>query len=141
MSTCVHNGIIDQVSSRHIVEHLSNALPDEGLIFGIVDDQGHLYSSDETHFRSVLDEENNLDELICRISDGHDPAGFCVNDHYVIGCQLDTPASQSSYLILLLPGYTYDTAMANMHLIEMVLNQTHLIAGLLLNPDTVCSPV
>lgn len=117
---------------NQICQRLRDLLPDEGPSFVVLDSQGQVWPTDDAVFGRVFgDKEQMPDELRARLADGYDPIVGQFNGHTVIATQLSTEALGCGYLMLLMPGYTRQTALANFGLIELVMNQATLIAELM----------
>lgn len=117
---------------NQICQRLRDLLPEAGPSFVVLDSQGQVWPTDDAVFGRVFgDKEEMPEELRARLADGYDPIVGQFNGHTVIATQLTTEAFGCGYLMLLLPGYTRQTAMANFDLIELVMNQAGLIAELM----------
>lgn len=117
---------------NQICQRLRDLLPEEGPSFVVLDSQGQVWPTDDAVFAKVFgDKEQMPEELRSRLADGYDPIVGQFNGHTVIATQLTTEALGCGYLLLLMPGYTRQTALANFGLIELVMNQATLIAELM----------
>lgn len=98
----------------------------------ILDSEGRTWPTDTAAFeRAFGDEQEMSEELRARLADGYDPIIGQCNGHTVVATQLATETIGCGYLLLLLSGYTRETALANFGLIELVMNQAGLIAELM----------
>jgi hypothetical protein len=121
------NWMLNQICRR-----LTDLLPEDGASFAILDDQGQIWPTDEAALTRVFGDKREMpEELRCRLADGYDPIVGQFNGHTVVATQLTTEGFGCGSLMLLLPGYTRQTTLANFGLIELIMNQATLIAELI----------
>ena len=114
-----------------LAEAVFDLLPEDGAIMAVLDRQGAVWASDRPRFQQYARESKLLDQLCTRVDDGWEPAVCQLGGAAAAAILLDTERLECGYLLLILPDYTQEAALANMDLIEMLLHQTALIANLL----------
>ncbi|MHC4123398.1 MAG: hypothetical protein ACYSSI_07480 [Planctomycetota bacterium] len=120
-----------QQLNKQIAIQMFEILNDEGLIMVIMDREGYFWASNPDRFSQIGIDESFLKELNDKIDDGDEPVVTQLNDNSVIATQLATDKTNCGYVIIILPHYTPESALINIDLIEMVLNQINLIAKLI----------
>ena len=122
-------------TSDMLNEQLANELfaimPSDGPLVAIVDRQGTCWASDEEKFLQVFSDNQQLKQICTRVDDGGDPVITRIDEYGVVATELLVQQVNCGYAIILLPGYTCESVMENSDLIELVLNQIALIAGLI----------
>jgi hypothetical protein len=88
-------------------------------------------SSDPEEFAKLNISESFLKEVCVTIDDGAEPVITSSNDCSIIAGQLATEDSNYGYVFVILPQYNPESTLLNIDLIEMLLNQIGLIAGLI----------
>ncbi|MHC4476509.1 MAG: hypothetical protein ACYTEL_12735 [Planctomycetota bacterium] len=119
------------VLNEKIARQVFEVLPESGPVVAITDRQGHCWPSDSERFAKLSIGESFLRELQTKIDDGAEPVVTTVGDCCVIGAQLATERTNCGYVVIALPQYGPESALANIDLIEIVLNQMGLIAKLI----------
>jgi len=119
------------VLNEQIARQVFDVLPDDGLIMVIIDRDGHVWPSDSERFLEVGLAEPFLSELCAKIDDGVEPVVSQLAEHSIIASQLATDRSNCGYLVVVLPRYSPESTLANIDLIEVLLNQVGLIARLI----------
>ncbi len=97
----------------------------------IMDRQGNSWPSNSHDFAELNISEPFLKRICAKIDDGVEPVVAQTDDCSVVGAQLATEKSNCGYVIIALPQYTPESTLANIDLIEMLLNQLSLIARLI----------
>jgi len=119
------------VLNEQIAREIFDVLPEQGPVMVIMDRDGNSWPSDSEQFAKLNINESFLKRLCAKIDDGAEPVVTGVNDCSVIGAQLATERSNCGYVIIALPQYSPESTLVNIDLIEMLLNQTGLIAKLI----------
>ncbi len=106
-------------------------LPEGGPILAIINRDGNCWPSDSERFSKLDISEQFLKEICAKIDDGAEPiiteSGQCT----IVATQLATDKTNCGYVIIALPGYNTESALININLIEILLNQFSLIAKLI----------
>jgi hypothetical protein len=118
------------VLNEQIARQIFEILPDEGPFMVIMDRDGNRWPSDSENFSKLNLDESFLDELCAKIDDGAEPLVTQVNDFSIVAAQLATEQTNCGYVIIALPQYSPESALINIDLIEILLNQISLIAKL-----------
>ena len=117
--------------SRQLLDELTDFLPDDGPVIVVRDADGQLEGSDPDRI-DLADWQECLEHLHEQTCDGWEPA-VTQRDHYsVAALQVGTEPHDVTTVFLILEGYSQETALANMGLIETLLGQIYVIAGLLM---------
>jgi hypothetical protein len=119
------------VLNEQIARQIFDILPEHGPIMVIMDKDGNSWPSDSGKFSSLNISEPFLRELCARIDDGTEPIVTQVNDCSIIATQLSTEQTNCGYVIIVMPQASPESTMANIDLIEILLNQVGLIAKLI----------
>lgn len=125
------NGVLNEQVAREIFE----ILPECGPIMVIIDRDGNFWPSSSEDFSNLNIDESFLKELCAKIDDGTEPVITQVNDCGIIATQLVAEKTNCGYVIIALPKYSPESTLANIDLIEILLNQTNLIAKLIEKND------
>jgi len=130
-------GMYEQLFSRscvlneQIARQVFDILPEQGPVMVIMDADGNFWPSDSERFNKLNVSELRLKELCGNVDDGAEPVATQINDRSVAVTQLITEETNCGYIILILPQCSHESALANMDLIEILLNQVGLIAKLI----------
>jgi hypothetical protein len=119
------------VLNEQIARQIFDILPERGPIVVIMDGDGHCWPSDSEKFSKLNVGEPFLRELCAKIDDGDEPVVTQANDCSVIAAQLVTERTKCGYVVVALPQYSPESTLANIDLIEILLNQIGLIARLI----------
>lgn len=106
------------------------SLSQSGPFLAILDADGGCTASDPERFADFFSDARKLAQICTSIDDGCDPVITQAGGAAVVATQLDAERTRCGYLLVALPGYTYESAVANMDLIELLLDQMQVIAGL-----------
>lgn len=117
--------------NEQIARQLFEVLPEQGPVVLIMDRNGNMWPSDSEEFTRLNISESHLKDLREKIDDGVEPVISQTNDCSIIAAQLATERSNCGYVIVALPQYSPESTLANITLIETLLNQFNLIAKLL----------
>lgn len=97
----------------------------------LISPEREVWSSEEGLCEELFPERQVLDSICDRIDDGADPVLTAHGGHCVAACELYTEKQSAGYLLLVLRGYTLETAGVNMDLIELLFSQFRLVCSLL----------
>ena len=121
------------VLSEQIAGELFDILPEDGPVIVIMDRDGNRWPSDSEKFSSFDISELFLKELCAKIDDGAGPVVTSVNDCSIVARGLATERTDCGYVMIALSQYSPESALVNIDLIEILLNQIGLIARLIEN--------
>jgi len=102
----------------------------DGPVMIYVSDERRYLSSDTVRAGFLDDEPTRLEAVCGQIDDGDDPCLCMLDQGCIVGTQLSTERAHCGYFLLFLPGYTSQTAQANMDILELVLAQAQLVCEL-----------
>ncbi|MHC4221628.1 MAG: hypothetical protein ACYST9_04340 [Planctomycetota bacterium] len=123
------------VLNEQIARQIFDILPDDGPLLVIMGKDGHCWPSNSEKFVQMDISEHFLNEVCEKINDGDEPLITQKDDCSIVASQLATDKANCGYIIFALPQYTPESTMANMSLIELILNQVGLIARLIEKND------
>lgn len=119
------------VLNEQVARHLFELLGDSGPVMVLLDRDGHFWPSNSEEFSKLNISESFLREFCERIDDGDQPVVTQVDDFSIVASELVTERTNCGYVVLILPKYSPESTLINIDLIEIVLNQTGLIARLI----------
>ena len=119
------------VFNEQIASQIFETIPENGPIVLIVDSDANLWPSDTEQFHNLNISETFIKDLCGRIDDGYEPLIAQENGCCLVASQLVTDRSNCGYIIIALPHDTQESILANINLVEMLLNQFSLIAKLI----------
>jgi len=119
--------------NEQIARQIFDVLPERGPIMVIMDREGNCWPSDSEEFSKLNISESFLRELCAKIDDGAEPVVTQADDSGIVATQLATERTNCGYVIIVLPQYSPESTLINIDLIEVLLNQTGLIARLIEN--------
>ncbi|UCE49861.1 MAG: hypothetical protein JSW47_06845 [Phycisphaerales bacterium] len=117
--------------NEQIARQVFEILPETGPLMLIMDRQGNTWPSNSHDFAELNISESLLREVCAKIDDGAEPVMTLIEDCSIVAAQLATDRSNCGYVVLALPKYSPESTLANIDLIEMLLNQLSLIARLI----------
>ena len=117
--------------NEQIARQVFEIIPETGPLMLIIDRQGNIWPSNSHDFAELKIDESMLREICVKIDDGAEPVMTLIDDCSIVASQLATDRSNCGYVILALPKYNPESTLANIDLIEMLLNQLSLIARLI----------
>ena len=117
--------------NEQIARQVFEILPESGPLVMILDTEGNSWPSNSHDFARLNISESFFKRICANIDDGAEPVMAQTEDCSVVGAQLATDGSNCGYVIIVLPQYTPESTLANINLIEMLLNQLGLIAKLI----------
>ncbi len=118
------------VLTEQIARQIFEVIPERGPIVVVIDKDGNHWSSDPEEFAKLNLSESFLKALCAKIDDGAEPVLAGTDECSVIAAQLVTERCNCGYVIIALSQYSPESALVNIELIEMLLNQIGLIAEL-----------
>ena len=119
------------VLNEQIARQIFDILPEQGPIIVIMDRDGNFWPSDSENFTSLNIGEPFLREICAKVDDGTEPLVTGVNNCSIIATQLTAEQTNCGYVIIVIPQATPESTMANIDLLEILLNQIGLIAKLI----------
>ncbi|MHC4658931.1 MAG: hypothetical protein ACYS83_07105 [Planctomycetota bacterium] len=119
------------VLNEQVARQMFEVLTEQGPVMVIVDREGHYWPSDSERFSKLNISELFLKELAAKIDDGVEPVVTQVDDCSVVAAQLATERTDCGYVLIALPQYSPESTLANIDLIEILLNQVNVIAKLI----------
>jgi len=119
------------VLNEQIARQVFNVLPEDGPMMVIMDREGHVWPSDSDRFAKLNPDEAVLNRICEQIDDGAEPVVSQIGDYSIVASQLCTDHNNCGYVIIALPQSSPECTMANMDLVEILLNEVALIAKLI----------
>jgi hypothetical protein len=119
------------VLSEQVARQVFEILPESGLVMVILDKDGNCWPSDSEAFSRLHLDESYLRQVCQKIDDGHEPVVTQSEECSIVAAQLATSRTNCGYVIIALPQYNPESALVNIDLIEILLNQVNLTAKLL----------
>jgi hypothetical protein len=119
------------VLNEQVARQMFEILPEADLVIAIVDRDGHYWPSDSEKFHKLNISDSFLKELRTKIDDGNEPVITQVDDCSIIAAQLTTERTNCGYALIAMPQYSPESTLANIDLVEIVLNQINVIAKLI----------
>jgi hypothetical protein len=117
--------------NEQVARQVFESLPEQGPILLIMDREGRSWPSDSERYAKLDIHEHFLKELCAKIDDGAEPVVTQINDCSIVAAQLATERSNCGYVIVALPQYSPESALINIDIIEILLNQLNLIVKLI----------
>lgn len=117
--------------NEQVARQIFEIFPDGGAVMVIVDRDGHYWPSDSAAFTKLNINETMISDICEKIDDGVEPLITQIDETSLISGQLITDRTNCGYVIIAMPKNSPETAMANIDLLEIVLNQVNLIAKLI----------
>jgi len=123
--------VAEKSLAQQLLQELSGFVPDDGPILLCRDSDGTYHALDPARFNPETWTEP-LEALHDRICDGWEPATAACQGGFVTAVEVGHGADETATVFVILEGYSQDTAVANMGLIETLLAQIHAMAALVL---------
>jgi hypothetical protein len=130
----IETSVIDSMQER-LIKALSACLPDEGMGLILVDKDWGCRVSDDVQYDWLIQDRSLIQDVICRIDDGEEPAWTCMEGVFVFGVHLLTPCCDYGYAMVVLSPRNHEALFQNWDLVECMLHQMQCIAGLLEDRD------
>jgi hypothetical protein len=122
-------------SSRTLLEQVGCLLQAEQADFGpfwaLLDERGNVCAGDAGRLAEFIPDFEQVRRCCAQVDDGFEPAICPAKDAVAVVGQFCTEHTHCGYMMLVLPGYTLDTAQANIGIIEIALNQLNLLVGMI----------
>jgi len=109
---------------------IADGLPEDGPIVALLGTDGRVAATDCLRLDALVPELQALDRVVARVADGWEPASAVVGGCFVLGTHVWMDEDLCGTLVLILPGYTRETATANMGILESLLGQVVSVVGL-----------
>jgi hypothetical protein len=124
---CLSPGVLNQ----QIASVVFSCLPEDGPLAVILDGQGQYWPSDAVRYSTIFSKVNCLDGIIARLDDGADHVITDIHGTTVVAYQLATNDVHCGYIVFALEGYTQESAVENIDLIDTILAMMNLVGGLI----------
>ncbi len=119
------------VLSEQIARQMFESLPENGPVMVIFDREGNCWPSNTEEFSRLHLNESFLREVCSKVDDGEEPVVTQLEEYCIVSSQLATKQTNCGYVVIVLPQYSPESALANINLIEILLGQVNLIARLM----------
>ena len=119
------------VLSEQVARQIFEILPENGPVMVILDKDGNCWPSDSEAFSRLHLDESYLRQVCQKIDDGHEPVVTQSEECSIVAAQLATSRTNCGYVIIAMPQHKPESALVNIDLIEILLNQVNLTAKLL----------
>ena len=117
--------------NEQVARQMFEIFPDTGVVMLIVDREGHHWPSDSDAFAKLNINETTINDICEKIDDGTEPLITQIDEISLISSQLVTDRTNCGYVIIAVPKQSPESAMANIDLLEIILNQVSLVAKLI----------
>jgi hypothetical protein len=117
--------------SEQIARQVFDLLPEDGLIVAIMDRQGNYWVNDAEEFSKLNISMSVLEELWAKVNDGAEPITIQASDFCVTTAQLATERTNCGYVLIAQRWHKAESISMMMELVEVILCQMDLIAGLI----------
>ena len=117
--------------NEQVARQIFEIFPDTGVVMLIVDREGHHWPSNSDAFAKLNINETTINDICEKIDDGAEPLITQIDEISLISSQLVTDRTNCGYVIIAMPKQSPESAMANIDLLEIILNQVSLIAKLI----------
>ncbi|MHC4757899.1 MAG: hypothetical protein ACYTE8_04515 [Planctomycetota bacterium] len=117
--------------NEQLGREIFDVIPENGPIIAIINRDGNCWPSDSERFSQLDISVSFFQELCSKVDDGQEPVITEINECSIVAAQLATDKTNCGYVIIALPGYSAESALANINLIEILLYQVSLIAKLI----------
>jgi hypothetical protein len=120
-------------SSQTLLGQVGRMLQAEQTDFGpfwvLLDEQRTVCGGETQKLAEFVRDVNGFDRYCSQVDDGIEPVIWPVKNAVIAIGQFCTESTHCGYMALVLPGYTADTAQANLGMIEMLLAHLNLLLG------------
>jgi hypothetical protein len=123
---------------EQIAKEIFDILPERGPIVVIMDRDGHRWVSDPEKFSKLSVQDSFWGKFCAKVDDGIRPVITQAGDCGIVAAELATEQTKCGYVIIILPGYSPESMLMNVDLIETLLGQTSLIAKLIEKNNLLC---
>ena len=122
-------------SSRMLLEQLGRMVCAEQSpatpFWVLLDTDRHPAAGDIEHFQRLLPDGAAIEKICDTVDDGCDPLLWQNSETVLLAGQIYNERANCGYALLILPGYTFGTAGANLDLLEMLIAQLNNIAAMI----------
>jgi hypothetical protein len=119
-----------------------------GPLVVIMDGEGNCWPSDSERFAKLNLSAEWIGNFRSKIGDGIEPVVSHIGNHGIVGSQLAIGRGKCGYVLMAMEEAGPESILAKMELIEMILGQFNLIAGLIEKCNSLyqtqaklCSPI
>lgn len=120
-------------SSQTLLGQVGRMLHAEQVDFGpfwvLLDEQKTVCGGDTQKLAEFVGDFDAFGRYCAQVDDGFEPVIWPVKNAVIAIGQFCTERTHCGYMALVLPGYTSDTAQANLGMIEMLLAHLNLLLG------------
>ena len=117
--------------NEQLAGELGEFMSAEGAFVTVLDSEGNYWISGGERLSQYLPKDKKLRQTLAKVDDGFDPVIDQTDNCSFVVTQLSTERINCGYLFLVLPGYTAETTLANIGIIELLLGQVEVIARLI----------
>ena len=117
--------------NQQIASVVFSCLPEDGTLAVVLDGNGKYWPSDAEKYSTMFSQSHCLEDIIARINDGDDPVIANIDGIAVLGSELSTKNGHCGYVVIALDGYTQESAVENIDLLDTILSMMNLVAGLI----------
>jgi len=117
--------------NEQIARQVFDVLPERGPVLLIMDRDGGCWPSDPEELARLNLSESFLKDLRAKVDDGAEPVITQVGDASVTIAQLCTDRTNCGYVVVILSRHSAESTLADIDLVEALLNQITLIARLI----------
>ena len=117
--------------NQQIASVVFSCLPEDGPLAVILDGHGQYWPSDAARYSAMFSQSYSLEGIIARIDDGDDPVISDIDGTAIVACELVTKNGHCGYVVLALDGYTQESAVENIDLIDTIMSLMSLVGGLI----------
>jgi hypothetical protein len=131
MDTCAATFSATHLLNEQIAHQVFDVLPEHGPVVIFLDRDGACWPSDPEEFAKLNVSEALLRDLRAKVDDGAEPVITQVGDASVTIAQLSTDRTHCGYVVVAWPRHGPESTLANIDLVEALLNEITLIARLI----------
>ena len=108
--------------NHQIASVVFSCLPEDGPLAVILDGRGQCWPSDAEKYSITFSQNHALESFIARIDDGADPVIGDINGTTVVAGELATKNGHCGYIVFALDGYTHQSTIDNIDLVNTILS-------------------
>jgi len=123
--------------NEQIASVVFSCLPEDGPLAVILDGNGKYWSSNTEKYSAIFSKGHSLEDIISRINDGDDPVIGNVDGTAVVASELSTKNAHCGYVVFALDGYTQESAVENIDLIDTIISLMSLVGCLIERNDQI----
>ncbi|MBW8014612.1 MAG: hypothetical protein FVQ82_00335 [Planctomycetes bacterium] len=117
--------------NQQIASVVFSCLPEDGPLAVILDGHGQYWPSDAAKYSAMFSQSHSLEGIIARIDDGADPVIGDIDGTAIVASELVTKNGHCGYVVIALDGYTQESAVENIDLVDTILSLMSLVGGLI----------